>query len=125
MTKEQAKKYIKGREFEIMCELELQNKKKWKERLAREFSFLKYVSGVIEYAEEFGNLTDECDIIPAPTTFEYKGYILQQSSCNNHYMILKDDKRVMHCQHPKKLDQKGAEEAIDFYLDLIKGGANG
>lgn len=46
---------------------------------------------------------------------------LQQSGFNNHYMIFKDDKMVMHCQHTKKLDQKGAEEAIDFYIDLVSG----
>lgn len=121
MTKEKAKKYIKGRKLEIMCELELPNKKKWKERLTREFNFLKYVSAVIEYAEEFASLTDECNLLPAPTTFEYKGYILQQSNYNYHYMIFKDEKMVMHCQCQKKLDQKGAEEAIGFYLDLTYG----
>ena len=122
MTKAEAKKYISGRRLEIMCELELPQSKKWKERLAREFNFLKYVSNLIEYAEEFTGLSDECDDIPGNTTFkEYKGYVLQQSGYNNHYMIFKDNHMVMHCQHDKKLDQKGAEEAIDFYLNLTEG----
>ena len=116
MNKEEAKKYIKGRSIEIMCELEIAIIHKTRERLNTEFAFLRYVNNVLDYID------DECDDIPSNTTFkEYKGYVLQQSSYNNHYMIFKDDKMVMHCQHPKKLDQKGAEEAIDFYLNLTEG----
>lgn len=115
MTKEEAKKYINGRRLEIMCELEVTQKEKWRERLNKEFAFLKYVNNVLDYID------DECDDIPAPSVFEYKGYILQQSNFNNHYMIFKDDKMIMHCQCTEKLDQKGAEEAIDFHLDLIAG----
>lgn len=121
MTKEKAKKYIQGRRFEIMCELELPQKKKWKDRLEKEFSFLRYVSNLIDFAEEFASLTDECDVVPDPTIFEHKGYVLQQSGYNNHYMIFKGGEMVMHCQCTKKLDQKGAEEAIDFYIDLVDG----
>lgn len=116
MTKDEAKKYIAGRQFEIMCELELAPKDKWEVRLTTEFAFLKYVNNVLDYID------DECDDIPAPSVFEHKGYVLQQSSYNNHYMIIKDDKMVMHCQCTEKLDQKGAEEAIDFYIDLITKG---
>lgn len=116
MTKEEAKKYIHGRQIEIMCESELPNvKKKWRERLNKEFAFLRYVNNVLDYID------DECDDIPAPSIFEYKGYVLQQSNFNNHYMIFKDDKMIMHCQCTEKLDQKGAEEAIEFYLDMIAG----
>lgn len=122
MNKEEAKKYISGRSLEIMCELELPQKEKWKERLAKEFAFLRYVTNLIDYAEEFAGLSDECDIIPGNTTFkEYKGYVLQQSGYNNHYMIFKNHSVVMHCQCNRKLDQKGAEEAIDFYIDLTYG----
>lgn len=121
MTKEKAKKYIKGRKLEIMCELELPNKKKWKERLTREFNFLKYVSAVIEYAEEFASLTDECDLLPAPKTVEYKGYILQQSNYNYHYMIFKDEKMVCHAQYDKKLTEDEAKERIEFFIDLLSG----
>ena len=121
MDKEQAKKYIKGRKLEIMCELELPQKKKWKDRLVKELSFLRYVSNVIDYAEEFAQLTDECDLIVLSRTFEHKGYLLQQSGYNNHFMIFKDGKMICHAQHNKKLDQKGAEKSIDFYIDLISG----
>lgn len=62
----------------------------------------------------------EYDEIPAPTLFEHKGYELQQSSYNNHYMIFKDGKPVMHCQCTEKLDQKAAEEAIEFYIKMSK-----
>ena len=120
MTKEEAKKYIKGRQLEIVCELELPKKEKWKERLSREYNFLHYVSNVIAFSEDISGLTDECDVLPAPSIFEYKGYILQQSNYNNHYMIFKDGQGVCHCQCTEKLDQKKAEEHIDFYLDLIK-----
>lgn len=113
MDKQEAKKYISGRQLEIMCELELPQKEKWKQRLEKEFSFLRYVNNVLDYID------DECDDIPAPSVFEYKGYTLQQSNYNNHYMIFKDDKMIMHCQCTEKLDQKGAEEAIQFYLDMI------
>ena len=65
-------------------------------------------------------LLDEDDI-PEPSAFEYKGYILQQSNYNNHYMIFKDDKMVMHCQCTEKLNQKKAEENIDFFIDLSSG----
>lgn len=116
MNKEEAKKYIKGRSLEIMCELEIATIHKTRERLNKEFAFLRYVNNVLDYID------DECDDIPPNTVFkEYKGYILQQSNYNNHYMIFKDDKMVMHCQYNKKLDQKGAEEAIDFYIDLTYG----
>ena len=122
MIKEQAKKYIKGRSLEIMCELEIVTTHKMRERLNKEFAFLRYVNNLIDYAEEFTGLSDECDVFPGNTTFkEYKGYVLQQSGYNNHYMIFKDDKMVMHCQCDRKLDQKGAEEAIDFYLNLTEG----
>lgn len=115
MTKEQAKKYIKGRQLEIMCELELPQKKKWKERLAKEFNFLRYVNNVLDFID------DECDDIPEDTIFEHRGYVLKQSGYNNHFMIFKDGKMVCHSQGTEKLDQKKAEENIDFFIDLING----
>lgn len=55
--------------------------------------------------------------------YEHKGYVLQQSDYNNHYMIFEKEsgQRVMHCQCGKKLTEQEAKEAIEFYLDLIKG----
>ena len=64
---------------------------------------------------------EKCEVC----TYEHKGYTLQQTSYNWHYMIIKDDKMVMHCQCGKKLTEQEAKEVIEFYLDLIKGGANG
>lgn len=54
-------------------------------------------------------------------TFEHKGYVLQQSDYNNHYMIFKDGQWVCHCQCTEKLNKKKAEENIDFFIDLING----
>lgn len=115
MDKEQAKKYIQGRKLEIMCELELPQKDKWKKRLEDEFNFLRYVNNVLDFID------DECDDIPEDTMFEHKGYVLKQSGYNNHYMIFKDGKMICHAQCTEKLDQKEAEELIDFYIDLING----
>lgn len=61
-------------------------------------------------------LVDERDNIPESRVFKHKGYVLQQSSYNNHFMIFKDDKMVMHCQCIKKLNQKKAEKEIDSYI---------
>jgi hypothetical protein len=115
VDKAQAKKYIKGRQLEIMCSLEVDKRETWRKRLEEEFSFLQYVNNILDFID------DECDDIPEDTIFEYKGYILKQSGYNNHYMIFKDGKMMMHCQCTEKLDQKKAEENIDFYIDLTYG----
>lgn len=49
---------------------------------------------------------------------EYKGYILQQSSYNNHYMIIKADSEevVMHVSYSKKLTVVEAKQAIELYI---------
>lgn len=115
MDKVQAKKYIKGRQLEIMCSLEVDKRETWRKRLEEEFSFLRYVNNVLDFID------DECDDIPEDTIFEYKGYILKQSGYNNHYMIFKDSKMMMHCQCTEKLDQKKAEESIDTFIELTNG----
>lgn len=53
-------------------------------------------------------------------TFEHKGYLLQQSSYNWHYMIfdLSTDKMVMHSQCERKLTEDEAKKSIDTYLEL-------
>ena len=55
-------------------------------------------------------------------TYEHKGYILEQTSYNWHYMIFKADTGdwVSHASCNKKLTEDAAKEAIDFYLELIK-----
>ena len=53
---------------------------------------------------------------------EYKGYILQQSSYNNHYMIIKADTKhmVMHVSYSKKLSVEEAKEAIERCIEIIE-----
>ena len=53
-------------------------------------------------------------------TFEHKGYTLQQSDYNNHFIIFKDDKMVCHAQYDKKITEDEAKEKIDFYIDVIR-----
>lgn len=56
-------------------------------------------------------------------TYEHKGYLLQQTSYNWHYMIidLSTNKMVMHCQCSKKLTEDTAKESIEFYLKIREG----
>ena len=54
-------------------------------------------------------------------TYEYKGYVLEQTSYNWHYMIFKKDsgRCVLHASCTKKLNEKEAKRAIDLCLELI------
>ena len=56
-------------------------------------------------------------------TFEHKGYVLQQSDYNNHFMIFKDDKMVYHAQYDKKLTEDEAKEEMltDIYYQVRMG----
>ena len=47
---------------------------------------------------------------------EHRGYTLQQSGYNNHYMIIKDNKMVCHAQYDKKLTEQDAKERIEEAL---------
>ena len=61
-------------------------------------------------------------------TCEHKGYILQQTSYNWHYMIIKDSRMVCHCPFTYKLTEEQAKEKIDLFIELLQklgGGANG
>ena len=51
---------------------------------------------------------------------EHKGYTLQQSGYNNHFMIIKDNKIVCHAQYNKKLTEQEAKEKIDLFLKLAE-----
>lgn len=55
-------------------------------------------------------------------TYEHKGFILQQSSYNWHYMIIdpKRDKMVLHASCAKPLTEDEAKAAIDAYLTLVQ-----
>lgn len=52
---------------------------------------------------------------------EYKGYILQQSDYNHHYMIFKADTKegCSHVSYTKPLTEEEAKGCIDLYLKLI------
>ena len=52
---------------------------------------------------------------------EHKGYILQQSNYNYHYMIFKADTEewCMHCAYTKPLTEDEARDRIDLYIELI------
>ena len=54
-------------------------------------------------------------------TYEHKGYILEQTSYNWHYMIFKKDtgQWVCHAQCKKKLTEEEAKQSIECYLKLI------
>ena len=53
--------------------------------------------------------------------YQYKGYELQQTSYNWHYVIidLKTKERVFHCSCTKELNEEEMKNAINFYLSLI------
>jgi len=52
--------------------------------------------------------------------YRYKGYELQQTSYNWHYMIidLKTKQSVFHCSCTKELDEEEMKRAIIFFLSL-------
>lgn len=54
------------------------------------------------------------------TSWEHKGYVLQQSSINNHYMIFDGNtgKVVMHSQYGEKLTEEEAKKRIDDYIQM-------
>lgn len=108
-------------QFNTLEEIEKEAKREIKLAIMLNPDRVKMIEKAIEevVAEKF-NIGDEDDI-PAPSVFEHKGYVLEQSNYNNHYMIFKDGNWVCHCQCTEKLDRKKAEEAIDFYLDLTYG----
>mgnify|MGYP003457598489 FL=1 len=67
---------------------------------------------------------EKCEVC----TYEHKGYTLQQTSYNWHYMIIKDNRMVCHCPCTYKLTEEQAKEKIDLFIELLQkleGGANG
>ena len=52
-------------------------------------------------------------------TVKHKGYTIQQTDYNNHYMIFNDNgEMVMHCSCTKKLNEDGLKEAIESFIRL-------
>ena len=51
---------------------------------------------------------------------EYKGYVVSQCDHNNHIMIIKDGRMVMHAQCTKKMTEKELRKEVDFFLALVE-----
>lgn len=51
-------------------------------------------------------------------TIEYKGYTISQSG-NNHIMIMKDNRMVMHIAATEQKTAEQLREHVDFYLRMI------
>lgn len=49
----------------------------------------------------------------------YKDYTISQAK-NNHVMICKDNKMLLHAQSDIKLDENGLKAMLDWYLFLIE-----
>ena len=47
---------------------------------------------------------------------EYKGYVIEQSKYNNHIMIFKDNKMVMHISATKKFSESELKSIVNFWL---------
>lgn len=47
---------------------------------------------------------------------EHRGYFIQQSDYNNHIMIIKDERMVLHSQYEEKLTEKQLRGIVDGYL---------
>ena len=60
---------------------------------------------------------------PKTYRYEHKGYILEQTSYNWHYMIFDKEtgQWVSHASCTKKLTKKEAEESIELFLKLREG----
>lgn len=52
--------------------------------------------------------------------YQYKGYELQQTSYNWHYVIidLKTKKWVFHCSCTKELNEEEMKQAIELFLSI-------
>lgn len=53
--------------------------------------------------------------------YRYKGYELQQTSYNWHYMIidLRTKESVLHCSCNKELNEEEMKKAIDVFIEII------
>ena len=54
-------------------------------------------------------------------TVKHKGYVIQQTDYNNHYMIF-DEKgnMILHSSHNKALDENGLKRLIENFIELSK-----
>ena len=51
---------------------------------------------------------------------EHRGYFVQQSSYNNHIMIIKDERMVFHAQCTEKKTEKQLRQIVDGYIKFIE-----
>lgn len=49
---------------------------------------------------------------------EYKGYTVSQAEINNHIMIVKDERMVMHIPATEPKTSEQLKGYVDFYLEL-------
>ena len=54
---------------------------------------------------------------------EYKGYVIQQSTYNNHIMIIKENRMVMHSQCSQKLNEKQLCDLVDEFVKFTESAA--
>lgn len=53
---------------------------------------------------------------------EHKGYFVQQSSYNNHIMIIKDDRMVLHVNCTEKRTEQQLRGLVDGYIKYLESG---
>lgn len=53
---------------------------------------------------------------------EHRGYFIQQSSYNNHIMIIKDDRMVFHAQCTDKFTEKQLRGIVNGYIKFLESG---
>lgn len=51
-------------------------------------------------------------------TVEYKGYTVSQAEINNHIMIVKDEKMIMHITATEPKTAERLKGYVDFYLKM-------
>lgn len=51
-------------------------------------------------------------------TVEYKGYTVSQAERNNHIMIVKDEKMIMHIPATEPKTSEQLKGYVDFYLKM-------
>ena len=53
---------------------------------------------------------------------EHRGHYVQQSSYNNHIMIVKDDRMVFHAQCTEKRTERQLRQLVDGYIKFTESG---
>lgn len=53
---------------------------------------------------------------------EHRGYFIQQSTYNNHIMIIKDDRMLLHASCTEKMTEKQLRGVVDGYIKFLESG---